>query len=405
MQQASDFSTIGLSKTKVMENVQTTVSRLSYIDLARGILIILVIMLHAAVTYGGTGDWTYTDLNANDELSDVLLSLFVICCQSFSMGLYFFFAGYFTPSSYDKKGGLRFWKDRLVHLAIPMVLYTWFLSKVPMYLSQVTNYGLRMPFWQYVKVFFWKHADGGPTWFLFALLCFSIGYTLYRLVTRKMNAEKLEWTKRLPAPNTTTLIMAALVLALLMFIVAQFLPISEAPRAFGIYSVLVSFFPSYIVLFIAGILAHRNDWLTKMSSRLRRFWGWVSIGLIVFLPAFLIGTGAVEQGLDPYLSGFAWRCAVVCLWFGFASIAFSTTLTLWLRDRTKPGSILAKAAGKTSFGIYLIHPLVLVAISVAISSYAIHPLLKFSIASIFTFVLCYALVLVLKSLPVLKKIF
>ena len=117
-------------------------TRLAYIDVIRMILIILVIMVHAAVTYGAFGDWTYHDRTlAEDEFTGILLSLFVFVCQSFFMGLFFFFSGYFTPGSYDHKGLARFWKDRLLRLAIPMVIYTWFLSRIPNYINDCGQRG------------------------------------------------------------------------------------------------------------------------------------------------------------------------------------------------------------------------------------------------------------------------
>ncbi len=48
-------------------------SRLTYIDMIRFVLMMLVIMVHAAVTYGAEGDWTYRDLGANDMLTQVLI--------------------------------------------------------------------------------------------------------------------------------------------------------------------------------------------------------------------------------------------------------------------------------------------------------------------------------------------
>lgn len=43
--------------------------------------------------------------------------------QAFSMGLFFLISGYFTPSSYERKGSGRFAKDRLLRLGIPILCY------------------------------------------------------------------------------------------------------------------------------------------------------------------------------------------------------------------------------------------------------------------------------------------
>ena len=70
-------------------------------------------------------------------------------------------------------------------MAIPMVLYTYFLSRVPNYIDAVANDGLTISFWHFAGRTFLSQADAGPTWFLFALLVFSLAYTLWRAVARK----------------------------------------------------------------------------------------------------------------------------------------------------------------------------------------------------------------------------
>ncbi|HZW02954.1 MAG TPA: acyltransferase family protein, partial [Anaerolineaceae bacterium] len=102
--------------------------RLNYLDTLRVILISLVIALHAAITYGALGDWTYVD-PAQDEITSILLTLVTGTVQAFSMGLYFLISGYFTPRSYDRKGVFSFWKDRLLRLGIPLIVYTFALNR------------------------------------------------------------------------------------------------------------------------------------------------------------------------------------------------------------------------------------------------------------------------------------
>lgn len=378
------------------------ISRLSYIDVIRFVLMMLVIMVHAAITYGAEGDWTYRDMGANDMLTSVLLSLVVILSQSFFMGLFFFFVGYFTPGAYDRKGALNFWKDRIVHIAIPMVIYTLFLSRIPQYMTAVTNYAETRSFWKFSIETWLSSADGGPTWFLLAILIFTAGYTLYRMITKSVNSTPKTAIK---APDTKALLVTGLGLAVAMYIICQFQTLTHAYKPFGAYSFLLAFFPFYIVIFIGGILAVRNHWLDSMPSSMLKFWGWFSLGLILALPAYLIGTGAIDLGLDLYFSGSNWRCAGTCLWLGLAAISFSTTITLWMRDHVQPGNRLAKVMGPNTFGIYLIHPLALVAVCVWMSTSSIHPMIKFVLATIFTVVTCFGATVILRKIPVINKIF
>ena len=394
---------VSIEAANIKEKVTT---RIAYIDMLRGFLIALVIVFHAACTYNGSEDWTYRDMGANDQLSSVVLSLFVLCCQSFFMGLYFFLSGVFTPGSYDKKGPWVFWKDRIVHLVIPMLIYTFAISRIPNYLDDFTNSGVRLNFWQYSAQTFWHDADAGPTWFIFAVLGFSIVYTCLRLIGKwlaKKGVSQTSWTERIAAPATRTLLVVALIMATAMFLVGQFTSIVHSFRIFNTVPLLLGFFPFYVVLFFGGILAFRNNWLAQWKSSMLKFWGWLSIGLLVTLPVFLISTGALENDLSVYFGGFNLRCAGMCLWLGLACISFGLSLTLWMRDHIKPSSKMAVFAGTNSYAVFLIHPPILVAVTVIISRYTWHPMLKFAIASVVSVVLCFLLSEILRRIPVIRK--
>ena len=380
-------------------------SRLAYIDMARVILICGVIMIHAAATYGAVGEWTFKDPNARDMFSGFLLSMLVICGQSFAMGLFFFIAGYFTAPSFDRKGVVSFWKGRLTHLAIPMALYTWIFSRWPNYLDAVVNEGETGSLWRYSLRTFWRQADEGPTWFLFVLLAFSLGYTLIRMATERHRSGEQAWTKRVAPPPTPALIIVAVALAAALFLIAQFINIIEQVDIFVIFSLLPAFFPGYILLFAAGILAYQNDWLARLPSKMNRFWGPLSVVWVVILPVFLLVSGAMKLGTDPYVKGSDWRCALFCLWLGTACVAFSLSLILKLRERVAPQNRLAQWAGPNSYAVYIIHPLVLVPVCVWLSPFLIHPLIKFVAASALAIPICFVLAEGLRRIPVVKKIF
>ena len=181
MQTVNELTASNRVQTAVKTNITAVATtRYAFIDMVRGVLIVLVIMLHAAITYGASGDWTYIDAAPKDDISIILLTLLVVYIQAFSMSFYFFFSGFFTPASFDKKGSARFWKDRIMRLAIPMLVYTFLLSKIPNYLREVANGGMQISIWEYSWKNMVRDADGGPTWFLFALLIFSAAYTIYR---------------------------------------------------------------------------------------------------------------------------------------------------------------------------------------------------------------------------------
>ena len=397
-----------IASNRVQPAVKTNVtaaatSRYAFIDLLRGVLIVLVIMLHAAITYGASGDWTYIDAAPKDDISIILLTLLVVYIQAFSMSLYFFFSGFFTPASYDKKGPARFWKDRIMRLAIPMLVYTFLLSKIPNYLREVANGGMQISIWEYSWKNMVRDADGGPTWFLFALLIFSAAYTIYRIIVKRNSLPDSTNKKLIPCPTNKGIIITTLIMSGLMFLIGQLSSINEAYRAFGWYSLMLAFFPFYIIFFCAGILAYRNNWLNLLPKKFLKLWSWISLGLMLALPVFLISTGAIETGFDAYISGFSWRCATMCLWMGFTCTSLSLTLTLWLREKVKNGSGLASISGENNYAVYLIHPVILVGFCVMIRFWVMNPMIKFLVASLVTVVVSLMVAVILRRIPGMKK--
>lgn len=384
------------------EAIAKPAARLAYVDSLRAILISLVVALHTAIAYGGSGDWTYMD-PAKSEIASILLTLVTAVVQAFSLGLYFFLSGYFTPGSYDRKGSLQFWKDRLLRLGLPLILYTFALSRITQYFARI-GYGVNTEsFWGFFGRTFITDADEGPTWFLFALLLFLVGYTLWRLITKSISPEKLAWSKNLKVPGKKEILAFGLVVSVLMFVIGLKSPIGETVEAFGIFNLMTIFFAQYILFFVAGILAYRNDWLVHFNAKDLPFWAWLSLVLGLMMPVLLFVGGAVGGSVDVFTGGLYWQSAAFMLWVGLFSVSFSMTLILWLGSIKNQGHILG-FAGPNSYGVYLIHPLFLVPITVAMTPVPIPPLAKFAIVLPIVLILCFLASDGIRRIPGMKAI-
>ena len=108
-------------------------TRLFYLDNLRIYLTVLVILHHAALAYGGSGNWSVRD-PAVDAISPNLLGFFNALNQSYFMSAFFLLAGYFTPRSFERKGALQFLIDRLIRLGIPILVYTTLILNLTDYL-------------------------------------------------------------------------------------------------------------------------------------------------------------------------------------------------------------------------------------------------------------------------------
>jgi glucans biosynthesis protein C len=378
-------------------------TRLAYLDTLRTILCVLVIVFHTAIAYGGLGDWTFIDPMAKDELSSILLTFFVILCQGFFMGLFFFVSGYFIPGSYDRKGPGIFWKDRLLRLGFPFLAYTLILSKLPNYLYMVRNVGLHMSFLEFCRVYFWQSADAGPTWFLFALLVFSAGYTLWRLATSRRVSQSVA-TVRLPIPRTSIVLLFAFAIAAGMWAVSLVWPTIQGYRLFNSITLLLAFFPQYILMFTAGILAYRHDWLARLPGKSLKLWAGLT-GLLALAtgPLFFFG-GAASGQMDAFWNGLHWQSVALNLWAGLYSVSISMTLILWLRDRKQKTTSRVSPVTASSFATYLIHPLVLVPLSFPLSYLSIHPLVKFGLVAVLAVTISFAAGIALRKIPGFKAV-
>src|SRR4051794_31041093 len=89
--------------------------RSAAIDHIRIVLTALVIFHHVAIVYGGSGGWYW---RAQPNASNPILLMFNAANQAFFMGFFFLLAGYYTPSSYERKGTTRFLADRLLRLGV-----------------------------------------------------------------------------------------------------------------------------------------------------------------------------------------------------------------------------------------------------------------------------------------------
>ena len=124
-----------------MMNTESKRVRLIFLDNIKVLFAILVIFTHVRVAYGGEGWWYYiAELNESNPIDDFTTIFFSMIAglggifQASLLGLFFLMGSYFTPGSYDRKGVSAFWKERLIRLGIPVLLYILLINPVIFYL-------------------------------------------------------------------------------------------------------------------------------------------------------------------------------------------------------------------------------------------------------------------------------
>ncbi|QBD74849.1 acyltransferase [Ktedonosporobacter rubrisoli] len=360
--------------------------RLFFIDHLRVVLTILVVLHHLAITYGAfgglPGGWYYEEVT-KDPPTVGLLTIFVVVNQTFFMGLFFLLSGYFTPGSYERKGAKAFLRDRLLRLGIPLLVFTFLINPVVIYIG----YRMHMPFWQLLLHY---GAFGvGPLWFVEALLLFDCGYALWRWLSQK-------WAKPAEATNKPPTLLAVglfiLALAVVAFIVRIWFPTGWW---FQPLNFQIAYFPQYISLFIIGTIAARRNWFLNVPSWMGK------LGLAAAFCTIIVGAICIilMGGINSFFGGL-----LVCFLEAILCVGMSLGLLVLFRQRFNRQGFWGKLLSREAYGVYVIHALVVTGFCVAIAGLQLYPLLKMAVAALITVPLCFGCAYLLRKLPGVRVI-
>jgi glucan biosynthesis protein C len=350
--------------------------RLAYIDNLRWSMILLVISMHAADTYSPFGNWYFADKAATDRLTAIAFGTWQSFLQAFFMALLFAVSGYFARASLLKKGATRFVRERLVRLGAPTLLYMLVIGPVTQfYIAGSWRPAPGTPFlaeWCRHIVDGEVWSESGPLWFCVALLAFSLVYAA--LPRRPAAGAPARAASR---PRLPTIAVFAALMALATFAVRLLIPEGRA-----VLNLQLGDFPQYVLMFAAGIAAHRAGWAetTPPGDGSR----WLFAGLVGGLLgwALLIATGGALAGhFEAYGGGWHWQAAAKSLWESFVCVSVSLGLIGLYRRRLNHGGPLFAFLSANAFAVYVFHPPILIAVTRLLALWGGGPALaKFALA-------------------------
>jgi glucan biosynthesis protein C len=376
-------------------------ARFAFIDNLRILLVVLLILHHLAVTYGGEGSWYYYEGQA-DTITTMVLTLFVVVNQAFFMGFYFLIAAYFVPRSLERKGGKQYLKERFLRLGVPLAFQLLVMGPLLNYGLAINVWGFEGSLWAYMGEYakYYRGLDTGPLWFVEALLIFSLVYALWwglaRPAARKVRNEGV-------APGNGAIAIFALAVGLVTFVVRIWLPV-------GWWFVPLNFqfphFPQYICLFILGTIAYRRGWLSAISEDAARgrLWGRVVAFLLALAPILFVAGGALEGSTTPFRGGIHWQALIYALWEQFLCVGLVISLLVWFRRRHDHQGRLARVMSASAYAVYVCHAPILIFISLGLRSIALYPLVKFALASLISLPICFLAAGLVRRLPVAGRI-
>ncbi len=238
--------------------------RLPWIDHLRTLVILLVVNMHACVTYSHVGGWYVLSEREPSLGSKIPFILWQGHLQSFFMGLLFFVAGYFAHGSLARRGPAAFVRERLFRLGLPTLLYMLVIH--PFILLGLNPWHAQFaPAAKWYSKFLLSGSfvgASGPLWFAFALLIFCLVLAAWRA----MGSSAAEIAGQVhvhppTSPSARALWLFALGLGCITFVVRLAQPIGA-----NILNMQLCFFTQYVAAFATGLLAARHGWLVALAS-------------------------------------------------------------------------------------------------------------------------------------------
>ncbi len=367
-----------------------------YIDRLRSVMTVFVILHHTAITYGAIGGWFWHEIEPSGALSSQLLILFCTTNQAYFMGFFFLLAGYFTPASLERKGYARFIGDRCLRLGVPLLAFGLILGPLTV---GIVNYAQGDGFWPAINSLWWhKEFINGPLWFAQALLIFSLAYCGWRAVFGSPLDQNQCTPRRVPAGYWW--LLSALGTGVVALAIRQFVP-----TGVNVIGLQLGYFATYIFLFAAGIAAWRYDWLRQLTWKNARTG---IITLVIAWPAIPVGIAVARAlngpGKSNFGGGLSWTAILYALWEPFVAWGLIALWLLVFHARMNQLSAFWTWLNRRAYAVYIIHPPVLVGVSLLLHGWVAPALVKFGTVGLLACMGCWLIADPLVRLPGVRRV-
>jgi glucans biosynthesis protein C len=323
--------------------------RLVWIDDLKVATIAGVIVFHTATAYLTDAAGWYYEERTTSQVSSWVVGAPGAVLALFLLGPLFLLGGALAASSLARSGTRRFVRSRLVRFGVPLLVFVVVIDPLADLIGH-TAQGLSPGVWETVGPAS-EVRDVGPMWFVAALLTCSLVYAA--------------WRRRHPLDGHARdlrlghLAVAAAALAAASFLVR----VRWSFMGEMLLDLRLAQWPQAAVLFAVGVLLGERGDVQRLPRCWTRFAGRIACAGtfgVVLLGGSLL---AVSGGFEPMLGGWRWASAVLALLEATTAIAIS----LWVVDHVgrrwrRRGPWLGRAS-RGAYPAYVLHPLVLVALS------------------------------------------
>lgn len=363
--------------------------KLVFLDNLKVFLTLLVILHHAAITYGASGGWFYQEVKHTVLPDSLVLTAFVATNQCYFMGLFFFISGCFVAASLARKSAQQFIRDKLLRLGVPVLLFVCLLYPLTIWLGYYpftwVSFCADMP----RLLADINAAHTGPTWFVAVLLLFNLlAVALWKPLSRI--------AQHFPELRAGDYLLVGILIGMVSFITRLVFP-----DGYSVVNIQLSYVPQYLFYFFAGVVMGPGRVVQLATSQKIAPWLISSIllmaGLMTAL-AILLDTGPFVGGFNPYSIYYSMSQ-------GFMSVALSIVALVVCYRFANLGAWLRGYPARAAYGAFFIHAPVLVGLTLLLQPVSLMPMFKFVLLGLLGVPLSFVLGYLLAGLPLLKKVF
>lgn len=353
-------------------NTRQGSTRHYYMDNLRAFAMLTGIFFHAALAYSPMAHLIWPTA---EQQNHWLFDLFAWCSHLFRMPVFFVMAGFFTALVLQKSGGKAFLKNRLLRIALPLIL---FLPILTIAMRQVISFSLeyvqnKNPLLGFIQTLMaMPEPPAMPfstmhLWFLYHLLFL---YLLTYIVQVLLSTKLLNWLTGLKPARLLLLLILACVPAL--YVVTVPFPAPEWV------------FPALWALWFYGLFFALGYGFFAMPKLIEQF----EIGLPFYLLTgllsyalyyYLLPTHLLPDQQPQGLSKFA-----ITLLEAISAVLLTLSTVLYAKRYLNGNNMFLSYISKVSYWVYIVHLPLLFFIQFLLMDLTWHISIKFLISSLAT---------------------
>ena len=383
----TEFAREVKSRTVEHTSQKHKTSRLLFFDNVRSSVVLLVVLFHAAISYGNVVPWWYVVDSRRSQLFDVFTAILAV----FMMPVLFFVAGYFALPSLQDKGPAAFLKSKIRRLGIPWLFGVFFLVPIMPYVRHYSrsadNGEVALSYWR-----FWVTSMSSSGWFRYAplnlledrfypgyfwfislLLCFFVVLCLLYEARKKWLGGSVHFSQAEAASSRSILVRLLLFgfISSVGFLAVGWLSSFES---WVIIANVLMFQPANLALYVCyfsfGVYAFSRRWFAN-GHGLGRLTTWGPICLLLSIGYLIVVKKALAGPTKELAIAFGFSHSFLCL--GFVVVLISFAWRYWNRPST-----IGQRLASNSYNIYLVHLPIVVAFQLLLAGWQGPALVKFT---------------------------